>query len=36
MENIPSNFQCGFSESFNAQKCLTGMIVDKKSQKNNC
>ena len=35
MENILSNFQCGFSESFNAQKCLVAMIVDRKSQKNN-
>ena len=26
MENILSNFQCGFRKGFNAQQCLTGMI----------
>ena len=26
MENILSNFQCGFSKGFNEQQCLIGMI----------
>ena len=25
MENILSNFQCGFRKGFNAQQCLIGM-----------
>ena len=26
MENMLSNFQCGFRKCFNAQRCLIGMI----------
>ena len=26
MENILSNFQCGFRKGFNAQQCLIGII----------
>ena len=26
MENIPSNFHCGFRKGFNAQQCLIGMV----------
>ena len=26
MEDIPSNFQCGFRKGVNAQQCLIGMI----------
>ena len=31
MENILSNFQCGFRKGFNTQQCLIGMIEKAKS-----
>ena len=30
MENILSNFQCGFRKGFNAEQCLIGMIEKSK------
>ena len=30
MDNILSNFQCGFRKVFNAQQCLIGMIENAK------
>ena len=34
MENMLSNFQCGFRECFNAQRCLIGTIEGAKAVMN--